>query len=103
MDAQLKQEWLDALRSGEYKRGQGGFASSGRFCPLGVLCLVGDAPLTDETGSDNYPYVKGVLDGSEVDATQVWIRNDFWEWDFERMAEWLEDELQVEDDDAVVV
>lgn len=44
MNKQIKQRWIDALRSGEYSQGQGCLHDSshdlinGSFCCLGVLC-----------------------------------------------------------------
>lgn len=39
MDSTLKQEWITALRSGDYKQGKGGLKSTtNSFCCLGVLC-----------------------------------------------------------------
>lgn len=96
MNADLKARWIAALRSGEFHRGQGEFQDGDTFCPLGVLCRISDAPLLDENGSDNYPYVSSVLSESGVDATQVWIRNDFWGWGFEQTADWLEAALRAE-------
>jgi hypothetical protein len=38
MDAQLKRDWVKALRSGNYKQGRGRLCSvNGRYCCLGVL------------------------------------------------------------------
>jgi hypothetical protein len=37
----IKTKWLEALRSGEYKQGQGALQTSDKtFCCLGVLCEV---------------------------------------------------------------
>ena len=38
MRVEIKQMWLDALRSGEYKQGQGALHIDHSFCCLGVLC-----------------------------------------------------------------
>lgn len=38
MDAELKNKWLDALRSGRYAQGQGKLRAADKFCCLGVLC-----------------------------------------------------------------
>ena len=40
MDPEIKAKWLAALRSGEYKQCQGGLKVDGRYCCLGVLCVV---------------------------------------------------------------
>lgn len=38
MNQQVKERWLDALRSGEYRQGAGRLRWDDRFCCLGVLC-----------------------------------------------------------------
>jgi len=38
MNSEVKQKWIDALRSGEYIQGQKNLESEGKFCCLGVLC-----------------------------------------------------------------
>lgn len=38
MDAQIKQKWVEALRSGEYEQTQKTLKYRDGFCCLGVLC-----------------------------------------------------------------
>ncbi len=38
MNQEIKQRWLDALRSGEYKQGHDMLRNGNQFCCLGVLC-----------------------------------------------------------------
>jgi hypothetical protein len=38
MNPQIKQKWVDALRSGEYQQGQYCLRTDNGFCCLGVLC-----------------------------------------------------------------
>jgi len=38
MNPEIKQKWIAALRSGEYKQGIGALHYDGLFCCLGVLC-----------------------------------------------------------------
>lgn len=38
MNQEIKQKWLAALRSGEYKQGRGCLKRDNRYCCLGVLC-----------------------------------------------------------------
>ena len=38
MNPQIKQKWVDALRSGEYQQGQYCLRTEDKFCCLGVLC-----------------------------------------------------------------
>jgi hypothetical protein len=42
MDAQLKQQWIDALRSGKYQQAKHKLKGEDGFCCLGVLCDVYD-------------------------------------------------------------
>lgn len=43
MNKELKQQWIEALRSGKYKQGKGVLRTfSDHFCCLGVLCDVLD-------------------------------------------------------------
>ena len=38
MNGEVKQMWVDALRSGEYQQGFGQLRVAGGYCCLGVLC-----------------------------------------------------------------
>ena len=38
MNTQVKEKWLNALRSGEYSQETGRLRTNGGFCCLGVLC-----------------------------------------------------------------
>lgn len=38
MNPEIKAQWLTALRSGDYRQGQGSLKRDGKFCCLGVLC-----------------------------------------------------------------
>lgn len=38
MDSRVKEMWLHALRSGEYKQGRNFLRDGDRYCCLGVLC-----------------------------------------------------------------
>jgi hypothetical protein len=40
MNPKVKQLWIDALRSGKYKKGRKRLESNGKFCCLGVLCFL---------------------------------------------------------------
>lgn len=40
MTREQKTQWVAALQSGEYQQGHSALESSGRYCCLGVLCLV---------------------------------------------------------------
>lgn len=38
MNAEVKKKWVDALRSGEYRQGEGFLLKGDNYCCLGVLC-----------------------------------------------------------------
>ena len=42
MKKQLRDEWVKALRSGEFKQGTGRLQDGDAYCCLGVLCLVAE-------------------------------------------------------------
>jgi len=59
MNPEIKTQWVNALRSGDYKQGHYMLAatipetSETRYCCLGVLCeLAADAGIIDRTGTD---------------------------------------------------
>lgn len=64
MDAQLKAKWVEALRSGEFKQGQGKLHNpkEDSYCCLGVLCKLSGAVWGEhsETIEEEYD------DGSET-------------------------------------
>jgi hypothetical protein len=66
MDANLKAKWVEALRSGKYKQTtEGFFKYEGRFCCLGVLCVVAGQPALLDNDGGNWPFVdnEAGLDG----------------------------------------
>lgn len=55
MNAEIKQAWLAALRSGEYEQAYGKLRSGDSFCCLGVLCDL-HAVATDNTWDEDGRY-----------------------------------------------
>jgi len=122
MNPRIKQKWLDALRSGEYKQTTENLQDINGFCCLGVLCdlhskergtswvkqidnyeLYGEAqtlPLSVQewAGLDND--VGGVVDFDyEVDGV-MYVKseslpeiNDTWNKDFKEIADLIEAQL----------
>jgi hypothetical protein len=45
MKPEIKQRWVEALRSGQYRQGTGALRAHGHYCCLGVLC---DLAIQDE-------------------------------------------------------
>ena len=56
MKSEIKQRWIEALRSGEYKQGKGRLHMGDEFCCLGVLCEILDTPsvIHQATGAKAY-------------------------------------------------
>lgn len=51
-----REQWVAALRSGEYKQGYGQLNNHGKYCCMGVACQTLDAERnTGWTDSDGYP------------------------------------------------
>jgi hypothetical protein len=71
MNTEIKQKWVDALRSGEYQQATGRLRSNDGFCCLGVLC-------------DLYaqePFNKGWVFKGEYDENP--LPQDYWYFDGE--------------------
>lgn len=56
MDPALKAQWLDALRSGNYRQGRGELRCNDNYCCLGVLCKIGP---TEEVVGRTYDTERG--------------------------------------------
>jgi hypothetical protein len=94
MNSQIKQKWIDSLRSGKYDQTQGKLYSGDGFCCLGVLCDI---------------YAKEVGDKSCVkkDPSKT-IDDDKWNyWYFDDQSECLpecvKDWAELNEDDPVVI
>lgn len=68
MDATLKAQWVEALRSGKYQQGYGALRKGDQFCCLGVLCdvaQIGDWHLINEV-EERYAAEEDDEDGTEL-------------------------------------
>lgn len=73
MDQEVKARWVEALRSGKYKQGQGSLHNDeDEFCCLGVLCEIQNVPSKrfDEY-SEAYEYTFSELETKYVSETQI--------------------------------
>lgn len=101
-DKEIGQNWIAALRSGNYKQGFGKLKGEDCYCALGVLgviCgydnyLVGThlTPLIIHSGL--YDYLTAPLEKVSVEG-YVMIMNDIDKKDFCGIADWLEEHLQL--------
>lgn len=96
MNKEIKEKWLEALRSGEYKQGREHLRDeSNQFCCLGVLCdIVDPKGWTDAfsfRGSSGEPRTE---DCEELEITEFVTdlvnMNDADEESFAQIADWIE-------------
>jgi len=98
IDAKLKQDWLDALRSDDYKQGKGSLKSYGRYCCLGVLAVVAGLPfkasencqrnIDDGTKWGSYDPLEKLITKHHVN--ELWHMNDIEDKTFNQIADWIE-------------
>jgi hypothetical protein len=104
---QLRDEWVKALRSGEYEQGRHRLQSEGnRFCCLGVLCLVAEqigfvTPVRDSIegsplkGASLTFQPDGLIDQVRNVESDVMCANDSGQT-FVQIADWIEVNVPVE-------
>ncbi len=51
----FRTDWINALKSGEYKQGKGALYVDGHFCCIGVGCSVKGASIEDLDGRSYWP------------------------------------------------
>lgn len=86
MDPQVKALWVEALRSGKYKQGQGFLEADGCNCCLGVLARVKNIPVKDDVDA----YKLFVFEGDRQSGRAGTIPDDFCGIEYyvaERLAE----------------
>jgi hypothetical protein len=95
-DGELYDAWVKALRTSkvgdkEIKQTFGLLeAYENEHCPLGVLCLVGDASTSGWAGG-GYSYVKDTI--GETMMAKVYRQNDRHNLTFDQMADWIEQNI----------
>ena len=101
-------KWLKALRSGDYKQGNGFLKSENKYCCLGVACVITmpKAKLDnvgfiekEPSGTDKpinttlYNKMPKLLRGSSGFVDEVSTMNDAGE-SFDDIADWIEDNVE---------
>jgi hypothetical protein len=97
MNAELKQKWIAALRSGDYEQARFDLVDRDRdgavsYCCLGVLlCITGTRrpPQMVESHSSDYGYIEDLLGGSNVRLALVDL-NDYKRANFSHIADYIE-------------
>ena len=119
MNPEVKAQWVEALRSGEYEQGRNELQLNGRFCCLGVLCdlavkagvCTSREVTTDEEVSVHYgtfgsysSLPEEVIEWAGLDTSNPPVRdtgtvrtlidlNDYFKRDFAYIADTIEDQL----------
>ena len=96
MNPELKEKWVKALRSGEYKQAFLSLRSGQSYCCLGVLCVVAGLTITDDgCGVDIAGKPSGYLPIKELighDPDLFWDKNDGG-MPFPEIADYIEQNL----------
>lgn len=87
-----RQKWLEALRSGKYRKIRGIMYHDGQHCALGVLADVAK-PWYQIWRSNNMVQTARL---AQVDMTYVWNLNDGEQLSFEEIADRLEHKFSTE-------
>ena len=67
MHQEVKQQWVTALRSGEYAQGNGHLRKDDEYCCLGVLCDIAvKAAVTHGRQRRGHVSVRGIRAGAKV-------------------------------------
>jgi len=100
MDAELKKQWVEALRSGKYEQGQQYLQKDDKFCCVGVLCdIINPESWRSAVGSikrwegfvDTLPYgVNSQIGLSHTSEAHLIDMNDKHEESFETIANYIE-------------
>lgn len=115
MKRSLRDAWVAALRSGEYKQGQHGLRSGDYHCCLGVLCEIHPNVTGKPDAEGTYFYSiegdpneycttlprtlsnnEGLL-LSDIQSSLINL-NDNQAKDFNEIADWIEENVPVEED-----
>ena len=104
MKEEIKDRWVEALRSGEYKQGKKALKMDGNFCCLGVLCdlhakeVGGDWEDLQNRRAQRYfgciglpPYeVQYWAETKHSSGKEIANLNDVQNYTFEQIADWIE-------------
>lgn len=99
MNSEVKQKWVEALRSGEYEQGRDFLNKGGKFCCLGVLTDLYLKEHEKEWKID--PRFEGVYEFGETCST---LPGEVQDWaDFKRPVGWFSEDVRIETQDGVPI
>ena len=95
MPIEVRDRWVAALRSGEYEQTNRTLhdRATGAFCANGVLLDTLSYDWGNSAMSGSYKRVNELL--GDVNRVRVENLNDGFGWSFERIAEWVEQNVPV--------
>lgn len=116
MKASLKQEWINALRSGKYEQGRNYLKTKNRhgvikYCCLGVLCEIANLKFTWDDRLKKFlindyfqilPYeIIENLQITKNDVDKLINLNDVYRCSFTEISYWIEKNISSDEDDFV--
>jgi hypothetical protein len=100
MNQELKNKWIEALRSGKYKQGRNYLRMGDSFCCLGVLCDVDDPSkwranhfVSARMYGDNLSCLPDYFPLSPRARASLMRMNDVQNKSFEEIADWIEENV----------
>lgn len=94
MDAEIKQRWVDALRSGKYKQCRYRLSNGAEHCCLGVLADVAEIEyIKGWIGYDSLGYESIERMIGHDNSQLLWRMNDRDKSSFEEIADYIEANL----------
>ena len=91
----FKRKWVKALRSGNYKQGEGFLQNRNAYCCLGVACIVAGVPIPkslDDRATFNYEPLRKATGLTYTDAGTLSHLNDDGH-SFAEIADYIEKHL----------
>ena len=93
---ELKDSWLEALRSGKYEQGRLTFKTpEGSYCCLGVLCTVMKHSEWIKLGLDNYNLLRDYSTLTQEETDKLCSMNDEPYSTFAQIADYIEAHIDV--------
>jgi len=102
MNTEIKDKWITALRSGQYKQGKHRLRDNDKFCCLGVLCDVVDKTKWEDTEfgigymGETHVMPENLAKSvnlSHIDCSFLAGLNDYKEYTFDQIADYIQQNL----------
>lgn len=91
---EMKENWVAALRSGDYEQGKVNLFFNNKYCCLGVLCQLNNVEVGIEKAVVENAYEWLVQQALTQDVVRtLWRMNDLYDKTFPEIADWIEENL----------